>query len=241
MTQAIHEDKIPTSSQRTSLMLFVHKPKKAMSYKPSDKRHVSLVNSDMKIITGIEAARFQSMTAHTLHSSQLVMGSNKSIIQGINECRDCIQSINRNKGAGGIMDLDSECAFDFLIMGWVFKVLLKKGVNIKVINRLKRIYQENYTKVSINNIRGKKIFNRRLSLKQGDVPSMYWFMEALDPLLVSLDNKLKGILVRSIPILGPLIEGCTSPLVMEERYKMFSYTDDVKPGVTDMSNKHDMT
>ena len=75
-------------------MLFCHKPKKANSYKPSDKRHVSLINSDMEILTGIEAARFQSMADHTLHQSQLVMGSDKSIIQGINKCRDCIQSIN---------------------------------------------------------------------------------------------------------------------------------------------------
>ena len=136
-------------------MLFCHKLKKAKSWKPSDKRHVSLINSDMKILTGIEEARFQSMADHTLHPSQLVMGSDKSIIQGINKCRDCIQSINRNKGAAGIMDLDSKRAFDFLIMSWVFKVLIKKGVEIKVINRLKRLYQENYTKLSINNIRGK--------------------------------------------------------------------------------------
>merc|ERR1712059_190593 len=57
---------------------------------------------------------------------------------------------------------------------------------------------------------------------------------ALDPLLVSLNNKLRGILMRTIPVQGPHIEACVSPLVMEERYKMFSYADDVKPGVTDM-------
>ena len=82
--------------------------------------HVSLINSDMKILTRLEADRFQSLAGHTLHSSQLVMGSDQSIIQGINEARDCIQAINRNKGGAGIMDLDSERAFDFLIMTWVF-------------------------------------------------------------------------------------------------------------------------
>ena len=121
---------------------------KAKSWKSSDKRHVSLINSDMKILTGIEAAVFQSMADHTLHPSQLVMGSDKSIIQGINACRDCIQSINRNKGAGGIMDLDSEQAFDLIIKGWDFKVLIKKGVDIKAINRLQCLYKENYIKLS---------------------------------------------------------------------------------------------
>ena len=40
--------------------------------------------------------------------------------------------------------------------------------------------------------------------------------------------------MRTIPIMGPQIEGCITPLVIEERYKMFSYADDIKPGVTDM-------
>ena len=137
-------------------MLFCHKSKKKKSWKPKDKCHVSLINSDMKILTGLEADRFQSLAGHTLHSSQLVMGSDQSIIQGINEVRDCIQSINRNKGGAGIMDLDSQRAFDFLIMMWVFKVLIRKGVDMRVINRLKRLYEDNFTRISINNIRGKK-------------------------------------------------------------------------------------
>ena len=57
---------------------------------------------------------------------------------------------------------------------------------------------------------------------------------ALDPLLCSLNRRLKGIIIRSIPVQGPSLEGDMSSLVIEERYVLFSYTDDVKPGVTDM-------
>ena len=54
------------------------------------------------------------------------------------------------------MDLDSQRAFDFLIMTWVFKVFIYKGEDMRVINRLKRLYEDSFTRISINNIRGEK-------------------------------------------------------------------------------------
>ena len=44
---------MPTLSQRTSLMVFGCKPKKSQSLLPSDKRRISLMNSDFKILTGL--------------------------------------------------------------------------------------------------------------------------------------------------------------------------------------------
>ena len=43
---------------KTSLMVFGSKPKKLNSLKPGDKRRISLLNSDFKIVTGIEGKRF---------------------------------------------------------------------------------------------------------------------------------------------------------------------------------------
>ena len=40
-------------------MIFANKPKKAASTKPSDKRKISLLNTDFKVITGIEAKRLK--------------------------------------------------------------------------------------------------------------------------------------------------------------------------------------
>ena len=49
--QAIHQVEQPTLSMRTSLMVFVSKPKKISSIKPGDKRRISLLNSDFKVVT----------------------------------------------------------------------------------------------------------------------------------------------------------------------------------------------
>ena len=48
----------PSTSQRTSLMVFGSKPKKAKSLKPGDKRRISLLNADFKIISGLESRIF---------------------------------------------------------------------------------------------------------------------------------------------------------------------------------------
>jgi hypothetical protein len=54
----------------------------------------------------------------------------------------------------GILATDLVAAFDFLCMDWVFKVLLKKGLDMKVINRQKNLYSESLTIVMVNNIPG---------------------------------------------------------------------------------------
>ena len=68
VTKAIMMGNQPTTSQRTSLMVFGCKPKKINSLLPSDKRRISLMNSDFKLCTGIEAHRFNKTLTHTLSS-----------------------------------------------------------------------------------------------------------------------------------------------------------------------------
>ena len=109
-------------------------------------------------------------------------------------------------------------AFDFLVMSWVFQVLRKKGLNEAVINRLANLYKDNVSIVVVNNIQGKSIINNRLSLRQGDVPSMILFAYGIDPLISYLDRRLTGILISSIPVMGPPKYYPWSPSPIEEGY-----------------------
>ena len=137
--QAIHRGDMPPLSMRTSLMIFGSKPKKPNSIKPSDKRRISLLNSDYKIATGIEAARFGDTATHSLPPVQLVAGSDRRIHHGINLARDAIYQAGRRKAGCGILDLDFLAGFDWLDMSWVYLVLEKKGVCQKVITRLRNL------------------------------------------------------------------------------------------------------
>ena len=106
-----------TKSLRTSLMVFGSKPKKPNSILPGDKTKISLLNSDFKTATGLEARLLKNTATHTLSPLQLVAGSDRRIHHGINMARNAIFAAGKPGHAGcGILDTDLVAAFDFLWM-----------------------------------------------------------------------------------------------------------------------------
>ena len=63
---------------------------------------------------------------------------------------------------------------------------------------------------------------------------MNFFSFGIDPLLVYLEKRLRGILIASLPVQGPVLQGCSPLPSLEERYKVIGYADDVKPAITGM-------
>ena len=222
-------------SMRTSLMVFGSKPKKSNSLLPKDKRRISLLNCDYKIATGLEARKLKAVAGQPLSPLQLVAGEDRRIHHGINFARDAIYATGRQGHQGcGILDTDLIAAFDWLCLDWVYKVLERKGLPRQVLLRIQNSYRDNIAVVVVNNVPGKAVKNVRLSLKQGDLPSMHLFSYGIDPLLVYLNNRLRGILISSLPVLGPVLPGSPPLQPVEERYKVIGYADDLKPAITSM-------
>ena len=98
-----------------------------------------------------------------------------------------------------------------MCLEWVKMVLRKKGLAEEVLTRFSNFYEEGITIPIINNISGKPVLNNRLSLRQGDRPSGVWFCYGIDPLLVYLEKRLQGILVHSLPVQGPALQGQVLP------------------------------
>ena len=225
----------PPKSMETSVMVFGAKPKKPFSILPGDKRKISLLNADFKICTGLEAKLLKDTATHTLSHLQLVAGSDRRVHHGINMARDAILAAGKPGHTGcGILDTDLVAAFDYMCMEWVYKVLDKKGLDKRVIDRFRNLYSDSKTIVMVNNIPGKMIENTRQSLRQGDLPSMHFFSFGIDPLLVYLEKRLEGILIASLPVQGPVQQGQDDLGPMEERYRALGYADDVKPAICSM-------
>ena len=235
--QAIFTGRKPPLSMRTSVMVFGNKPKKMNSIRPGDKRRISLLNSDFKVATGIEAKRFGITATYSLSPLQFVAGEDRRIHHGINQARDAVQQVTKTKEGCGILDLDFLAGFDWLDMAWVNIVLKKKGVAQEVIDRLENLYSDNISVVMVNNIQGRAFPNIRGSLRQGDIPSMYWFSVGIDPLLLYLEKRLQGIPITNLPIAGPSMEqDISSPReYMKEVFKLVAYADDVKPAISCMN------
>jgi hypothetical protein len=81
---------------------------------------------------------------------------------------------------------------------WVYMVLARKGVCQEVIDRISRLYSDSTATVVVNNILGESFLNIRGSVRQGDVPSMYWFGIGINPLLTYLDKRLSGIPIARV-------------------------------------------
>ena len=108
-------ESLPTS-MRTAMMVFAAKPKKTQSILPKDKRRISILNCDFKLIEGLEARRFRKIGNRILSPSQYVAGSDRRIHHGISQARDAIQAVMRSKTGCGIADTDFMAAFDWLVL-----------------------------------------------------------------------------------------------------------------------------
>ena len=184
-------------------MVFGSKPKKPNSIKPQDKRRISLLNSDFKVASGLDARRMKKTLTRTLSPLQLVAGDDRRIHHGINLARDAIWAAGQRGQGCGILDTDLVAGFDFMTLSWCLRVLEKKGACQELLERLKNLYSRNISIVVVNNIPGAAVENVRLTLRQGDVPSMELFSFGIDPLLALLERTLQGILISSLPVHGP--------------------------------------
>ena len=146
--------------------------------------------------------------------------------------------------------------FDWLDMAWTYLVLRRKGCDERVVKRLERLYSNSHTIPVVNNILGTMIKNIRGFLRQGDIPSMFWFAVGLDPLLYFLVKRMKGITVLSMTPAGPIPQcsaasppnypspsqaerqSCVSLPPIQEVYKLCAYADDVKCAITSMQEFH---
>ena len=117
-------------------MVFGSKPNKLNSIQPKDKRRISLLNSDFKLVAGLEADGFKKTYNHTLSPEQLVAGTDRRIHFGINKARDCINAVSRSSAGYALLDLDFIAAFDYTVFSWVFAVLRAKGCSEMVISRV---------------------------------------------------------------------------------------------------------
>ena len=150
------------------MMVFAAKPKKTQSILPKDKRRISILNCDFKLIEGLEARRFRKIGNRILSPSQYVAGSDRRIHHGISQARDAIQAVMRSKTGCGIADTDFMAAFDWLVLSWVWRVFLKLGIDSHIIRRIKSLYENSITIVVVNNIHGKVFMDKRGSLRPGE-------------------------------------------------------------------------
>ena len=91
----------------------------------------------------------------TISHLQLVSGGRKRISHGIALARDAINAANKSREECGILDTNLVAAFCNKVSTWCFRVLIRKGIDLQVVDRYLNLYTDNLSIVVVNNIQGK--------------------------------------------------------------------------------------
>ena len=174
--------KLP-ESMKNSFLVFSPKINKENSTRIKDKRKLSLLQTDFKILSGILAGRLRKTENHTISRHQYASGS-KRISEAVCLTRDAVESVKPSQKAC-LFETDYISAFDLMSIDWILKVLLKKGCSKAFVQVLRNIFQEEDSFVScvINNEVQPRILNRRKNIKQGCSCLLYTSPSPRDGLL----------------------------------------------------------
>ena len=89
-----------------------------------------MLNSDFKVLTGIEVGRHRRVLTHTLCPQQLAAGDDRRISFGISQARYAVFAAGQ--GGEGCELVDN----DFLCLDWVKKVLERKGLAAEALSTI---------------------------------------------------------------------------------------------------------
>ena len=132
------------------------------------------MNNDFRIIENLVACCFRKISRKCLSPDQYVGGTDRNIHHGIGRARDAIFAAGKKKDGSGIADTDFMAAFDWMLLSWVWKVLVKLGVCHQVIDKVKNLYEDCMTITVVNSKYGRVFHDRRGSIRQGTVGHFLW-------------------------------------------------------------------
>merc|ERR1712147_253599 len=104
--EIVKAGKLP-ESMRNSFLVFSPKINKEQSTRIKDKRKLSLLQTDFKVLTGLLAGRLRKTEKHTISRHQFASGS-KRISEAVCLTRDAIESVKT----------DYISAFDLMSIDW---------------------------------------------------------------------------------------------------------------------------
>ena len=223
----------PSVSMQHSLLVFSPKPGKGASLLPRDKRRLSMLQSDWKVLTGVLAARLRKTEGHTLSQQQYAAGKRR-INHAISQARDTVENVSPNQKGCALVEMDFQGAYDMLSLRWTWKVLLKKNCSPAFVSTMQQLYElsPSYLISTINNQQQPRILNKRSNIKQGDRGSTILYCFSTCPLLSYLQRRLQGIRYHRLATEGPAhpVLGPASPV--EARLGVLGFVDDLKCGVS---------
>ena len=207
LCECLGEGCFPLSCRRAVVTLL---PKKGNLQEIGNWRPVSLLCSDMKILSKALAMRLKQVIGQVVHSDQSYCIPDRSIFDNIAVVRD-LMTASRNAGINvGLISLDQQKAFDHVEHDYLWATFDAFGFSPVFTAMVRAIYCNSESLVKINGGLSAP-FKVKRGVRQGCPLSGMLYSIAIEPLLHRLRSELRGV---SLPFCN-------------ERFFLSAYADDV--------------
>jgi exonuclease III len=184
----LHSFPTLTPMQLVSTLVLLHKkgPKsQAKNYRP-----ISLLNVDVKILTGILANRLQRHVRSIIHSDQQGFIRGRNIQTNIQRLDDMLHYMKLHSPQSMVALLDFEKAFDRVDHSYLLQVLQSYGFPPAFVDIVRVIYSGRRSKILVNGYLSSS-FRINRGVLQGDPLSPLLFVIALEPMCQLLRQNSK--------------------------------------------------
>uniref|UniRef100_A0A3Q1CLT5 Reverse transcriptase domain-containing protein n=1 Tax=Amphiprion ocellaris TaxID=80972 RepID=A0A3Q1CLT5_AMPOC len=177
---------------------------------PSSYRPLSLINTDIKIISKALASRLEKIIPSIIHSDQTGFINGRHSTNNIRRLLNLISLTQRHNKEAIVMSLDAEKAFDKVNWSFLFAVLHKFGFGESFIQWVSALYNSPKATVTTNGITSQS-FSLQRGTRQGCPLSPLLFAIFIEPLATAVrqNTDIKGI------------------CALESEHKINLYADDI--------------
>ena len=170
-------------SLNTSVTSLIYKNKGELT-DIANYRPISLINTDIKILSKTLTNRLKPMMATVIHKSQSAV-STRQIDYTLHMIRDLIDLANQEDMEAAFIFLDQEKAFDRVDHEFLYRTLKAFGIGENFITWIKQIYKNAVTRVKVNGFLSENIPLKR-GVRQGDPLSFLLYLFNIELLALQL-------------------------------------------------------
>ena len=157
-------------------------------------RPISLLNTDMKIISKVLSKRIKGVSPYLISSNQTAYVKNRFISESGRVISDILELTKTLALEGFLVTIDIEKAVDSVNHCFLLQILRKFGFGIDFVSWIKTILK-NQESCIINGGKTTKYFKLERGTRQGDPISAYLFVFVLEIFFIFVKNnpKVKGL------------------------------------------------